>query len=62
MLENLAEVVRDLAGLKRDKRIDPETQFERDLGVTGDDGSELLEKVERHYWITAVNLRSCFPT
>lgn len=49
--EEFAEVVRSCARLKRDTRIDPETQFERDLGMTADDGTELLEDLETHYGI-----------
>lgn len=29
-----------------DEPITPDTQFERDLGITGDDGAELLEDIE----------------
>ena len=49
--EDLAQVVRDSARLKRDKRIDPDTQFLRDLSITGKHGIELLSAVERHYGI-----------
>lgn len=49
--EEFVEVVRQCARLKRDQRIDPEMQFERDLGMTLDDGTELLEDLERHYGI-----------
>jgi hypothetical protein len=43
-----AEFVRQWAGISRKKQIAPET-FEDDLGITGDDGCELLESVEKHF-------------
>jgi hypothetical protein len=47
--EDLVEVIRECSGFRPDKRIYPDTQFERDLGVTGDDGEDLLEAVERRF-------------
>jgi acyl carrier protein len=44
-----AEFVRQWAGISRKKQIRPETAFEEDLGITGDDGCELLEAVEKHF-------------
>ena len=49
--EEFAEVVCRCAQLKRDTRIDPETQFERDLGMTANEGGELLKDLEKHYGI-----------
>ena len=49
--EQLAECIRRECGLPKEKYIDPDTQFERDLGITGDDGEELLEAIERQYQI-----------
>jgi hypothetical protein len=49
--EDLAQVVRDSARLKRDERIDPDSQFLRDLGITGKHWIELLKAVEGHYGI-----------
>ena len=49
--EDLAQVIRDSARLKRDKRIDPDTQLLRDLSISGKHGIELLSAVERHYGI-----------
>jgi hypothetical protein len=31
------------------QQITPDTQFERDLGITGDDGSDLLEAVQKRF-------------
>jgi hypothetical protein len=33
------------------RRIVPETQFERDLGITGDDGVALLEAVQKKFGV-----------
>ena len=50
--EQIAEFVRAECQLRHDECIDPDTQFERDLGVTGDDGSDLLKAAEKHFGIT----------
>ena len=50
--EEIAKFVRMSAGVRETKAITPETQFERDLGITGDDGCELLEAAEEHFQIT----------
>ena len=49
--EELASLIRKHQGFRPDKRILPEFQFERDLGVTGDDGVEILEEVQNRYGI-----------
>lgn len=49
--ENLCEVIRDSCMLHPEERITPETQFQRDLGITGDDGDDLLEGVEKAFGI-----------
>lgn len=45
----LADFVRERCVLGSDKVITPETLFEKDLGVTGDDGPDLLEAVEKRF-------------
>ena len=40
--EQVADFVRAWAVLRTNIFIQPETQFERDLGITGDDGSDLI--------------------
>ena len=45
----LADFVRDWAHLGPATAITPDTQFEHDLGITGDDGCELLDAVEKHF-------------
>jgi len=47
--EDLAKVIRDSARLEKDKRIDPDTQVWRDLGISGTDGARLLKAIENHY-------------
>jgi acyl carrier protein len=47
-----ADFVRNWGGLPTSKQIDPETQFERDLGISGDDGSDLLIATEKEFAIS----------
>lgn len=53
--EHFIDFIRQYAGISSKRLITPTTQFEKDLGITGDDGVELLEAVEKHFGIT-------FPT
>ncbi len=46
-----ADFVRNQARLSAKKRITPDTQFERDLGITGDDGGQLLLATEKTFGI-----------
>lgn len=46
-----ADFVRDFWRVSSRKQIEPDTQFERDLGLTGDDGDELLLATERRFGI-----------
>ncbi len=41
--------LREWGSISRKKAISPETQFEADLGITGDDGCELLEATEKRF-------------
>jgi acyl carrier protein len=43
--------LREWAHIPIREKISPETQFERDLGITGDDGCELLEAAESKFGI-----------
>lgn len=47
--ECLCEIIRNQCGLRPDERITPDTAFERDLGITGDDGDDVLRRVEEYY-------------
>jgi len=51
LFEELANFIREWAAIPRRKRIVPETLFEDDLGITGDDGCELLEATEKHFGV-----------
>jgi hypothetical protein len=44
---DVADFVRAWGRIPVKRQIDPETQFERDLGITGDDGSELLKAAQK---------------
>jgi hypothetical protein len=50
--ESFVLFLRDWAHLPMSEEISFATQFERDLGITGDDGSELLEATERKFQIS----------
>jgi len=55
--EQLADLIRKITGVSNKTIIDPSTQFEKDLGVTGDDGVELVEAVEKHFGIPLTNTK-----
>jgi len=50
--DEFAEFIREWAGLSRKKQIAPETESEDGLGITGDDGCELLEATEKRFKVT----------
>ncbi|QNI31299.1 DUF1493 family protein [Alloacidobacterium dinghuense] len=50
--DEFADFIREYRQVPDRKRISPETQFERDLGLTGDDGSDLLEATEKRFRVT----------
>jgi acyl carrier protein len=47
-----AEFIRERHGLSRKKQIAPETKFEDDLGITGDDGCDLLAATEKRFRVS----------
>jgi acyl carrier protein len=49
--EELAELVRTSAQLKRSERIDPDSQLRRDLKVHGRHAADLLNAIESHFGI-----------
>ena len=49
--DEFAAFVREHLSVSYRKPINPETRFEGDLGVTGDDGSDLLEATERRFGV-----------
>jgi acyl carrier protein len=50
--DRFAEFVRRWAFVPSKKEIQTETQFERDLGITGDDGSDLLVATEKEFGVS----------
>ena len=51
-LEELTDTIRKKCGLRPRDLIVPDAQLDRDLGITGDDGSELLEAIEERFGVT----------
>ncbi len=47
--DQFVDFLRGWGGISRKKTISPETQFEADLGITGDDGCELLAATEKRF-------------
>ena len=47
--EDVADFVRRWALVPAKQTITLHTQFERDLGITGDDGGELLQAAQEHF-------------
>jgi hypothetical protein len=53
-LDNLIEVIRESQGISQKKLITEHTALEHDLGITGDDSSELLEEIEKHFSLSFI--------
>lgn len=49
--QDVEAFVRDFAGLRRKQVVTPDTRLEADLRITGDDGTELLEKASAHFGV-----------
>jgi hypothetical protein len=49
--EEFAGFIREWGRIAKRKQIAAETLFEDDLGITGDDGCELLEEIEGHFGV-----------
>ena len=49
--DDVADFVREWAHVAAQRQIELETQFERDLGITGDDGSELLDAAQKRFGV-----------
>ena len=47
--EEFTNFIREFSGYSSKNIITPETLFEKNLGTTGDDGTELLEAVEKRF-------------
>jgi len=50
--EEFADFIRQWAGISRKKRIVPETELEDDLGITGDDGLDMLLATEERFVVS----------
>ena len=51
-LPELIDFIRENQGIARNKPVLVTSYLEKDLGITGDDGSDLLEAIEERYNIT----------
>ncbi|HUA85659.1 MAG TPA: DUF1493 family protein [Bryobacteraceae bacterium] len=47
--DEFARFVREWAGIPKRKAISAGTEFEADLGITGDDGDDLLQATEKRF-------------
>lgn len=50
--DEFAAFIREYWSVSDRKAIGLETRFERDLGLTGDDGNDLLEATEKRFGVT----------
>jgi hypothetical protein len=50
--EEFSGFLRDFTGTSSETAIDPVTRLEADLGVTGDDGDDLLKETEEKYGVS----------
>ena len=53
-IENLVTLIRTTQGISKNKVINESTLLESDLGITGDDGRELLEEIENQFNLSFV--------
>lgn len=53
-IQNLIQVIRDHQRISPQIAISDDTLLEADLGITGDDGDELLESIEREFGLSFV--------
>jgi acyl carrier protein len=51
-LENLISIIRECQGFSEKDIITEASLLEKDLGITGDDGSELIEVIEKKFDIS----------
>ncbi len=47
--DHFAEFIRDFARISASTKITPNTEFEKDLKITGDDGVDLLQETEKRF-------------
>jgi hypothetical protein len=51
-LQEFIDFVRREVGISSQKQISASSLLEADLGITGDDGSELLETIQKHFAVS----------
>jgi acyl carrier protein len=51
-VRQVGEFIREWGGISQSERIEEDTQLERDLGITGDDGEELILAIEKQFEIS----------
>jgi hypothetical protein len=59
---DVADFVRDWARISAKKKITPTTPFERDLGIIGDEGSELLEAAQKRFKVNLTDGENGYRT
>jgi hypothetical protein len=47
--QDVERFVRGFAALRHNQLVSPQTRLEADLGITGDDGDELLQSASKHF-------------
>jgi len=52
--ENFVSFIRVVQGFKKSDIINENSLLENDLGITGDDGSELLEEIQKYFSLSFV--------
>ena len=60
--DDVVNFVRDFTGIGGSRPITCDTRLEADLGVTGDDGDELLEEAARHFNAALASPREGYRT
>ena len=48
---DVSDLVRDFGGIPKSRSISSDTRIDADLGITGDDGDDLLQYAEKHFGV-----------
>ena len=59
-IDNLTKAIRESQSISNQKIITDHTTLEDDLGITGDDGCDLLEDIERQFSLSFSNQEGSF--
>ena len=54
-VDDITAFVRDHQGIGRRRVITPETRFDADLGITGDDGLDLIRAAQAHFGVSLMS-------